>query len=58
MVPLVKPEDIIGDLYHFKLYQDGLGWDNLIARVCYDIEDAGVEQNKFGIATTNYSPDD
>ena len=26
--------------------------------MCYDIENAGVEENKFGIATTNYTPQD
>lgn len=56
--PLAKGEDIKGDIYKVKIYQDDLGWENLIARVLYDIEDAGVEENKFGVATCNYTPND
>lgn len=58
LTPLVKSEDIKGDLYHSKIYQDTMGWDSLVARICYDIENAGVEENRFGVATTNYTPND
>jgi hypothetical protein len=58
LAPLDKGNDIKGDLYHVKLYHDTMGWETLVARVCYDIENAGVEENKFGVATTNFTPND
>lgn len=56
--PLVKGEDIKGDIYKLKIYRQNSTWEDILHRVTLDMEHIGTEQNKFLIATSNNTEND
>lgn len=51
--PLSKPEDIQGDIYRHRFYNNQKSWDDIVQKACMDMERQGVDENKFAIASAN-----
>src|SRR5687768_8893175 len=56
--PLNKPEDIQGDIYRLKFYSQCKSWDEIVQKACNEMDHLGVEENRFQVATSNYTKKD
>ena len=51
--PLSKPEDIKGDIYRHRFYNNQKSWDDIVQKACMEMERQGVDEHRFTIATAN-----